>query len=156
MFFYCFGGLYWQSYGYVNIFCWLKDNNNNLTDPEIASRNRFKMPEFLEPKKKQFNSSSMIFVASAIVKHLHSMLHDRPISQHLWQLVFPPGDCIRPIGLDFPIRGYEWMNTARSGKMRCHAMSNCRFCGLVVCVACATNRRCLVQIFTGLGCGLKD
>jgi len=40
---------------------------------------------------------------------------------------------------------YEWMNTARSGKMRCHAMSNCRFCGLVVCVACATNRRSLPE-----------
>ncbi|CAE8643025.1 unnamed protein product [Polarella glacialis] len=40
---------------------------------------------------------------------------------------------------------YEWMNTARSGKMRCHAMTNCRCCGLVVCVACATSRRALPE-----------
>lgn len=29
-----------------------RTTTRNLTDPEIASRNRFKMPEFLEPKKK--------------------------------------------------------------------------------------------------------
>eukprot|EP00435_Cladocopium_sp_Y103_P014206 s1087_g3.t1 len=41
---------------------------------------------------------------------------------------------------------YEWMNTARSGKMRCHAMTNCRLCGLVVCVACASSRRALAKM----------
>lgn len=47
---------------------------------------------------------------------------------------------------------YEWMNTARSGKMRCHAMTNCRLCGLVVCVACASSRRALQQGIEGRIC----
>ncbi|CAJ1381891.1 unnamed protein product, partial [Effrenium voratum] len=41
---------------------------------------------------------------------------------------------------------YEWMNTARSGKMRAHAMTNCRVCGLVVCVGCAASRRSLPEL----------
>eukprot|EP00438_Fugacium_kawagutii_P036608 Skav217818 [mRNA] locus=scaffold889:191212:211400:+ [translate_table: standard] len=41
---------------------------------------------------------------------------------------------------------FEWMNTARSSKMRCHAMSNCRACGLVVCVACASTRRAMAAV----------
>ncbi|CAE7246392.1 unnamed protein product [Symbiodinium natans] len=41
---------------------------------------------------------------------------------------------------------YEWMNTARSGKMRCHAMTNCRMCGLVVCLGCATSRRSIPEL----------
>ena len=112
--------------------------------PEIASR----CLNFLSQKTS--SSSSMIFGASAIVQPC-ILCQNTPNSSTSQLVAFPPGDCIRPIGLDFACRGYEWMNTARSGKMRCHAMSNCRFCGLVVCVACATNRRCLVQIFTGLG-----
>jgi len=41
---------------------------------------------------------------------------------------------------------YEWMNTARSGKMRCHAMTNCRKCGLVVCLGCANTRRSIPEL----------
>ncbi|CAE7771860.1 unnamed protein product, partial [Symbiodinium pilosum] len=41
---------------------------------------------------------------------------------------------------------YEWLNTARSGKMRCHAMTNCRLCGLVVCLGCATARRSIPEL----------
>ncbi|CAE7943059.1 unnamed protein product, partial [Symbiodinium necroappetens] len=41
---------------------------------------------------------------------------------------------------------YEWMSTARSGKMRCHAMTNCRKCGLVVCLGCANTRRSIPEL----------
>ena len=43
------------------------------------------------------------------------------------------------------------MNTARSGKMRCHAMTNCRLCGRVVCVGCASSRRGGVPEVQGWG-----
>lgn len=40
---------------------------------------------------------------------------------------------------------YEWMSTARSEKSRAHTMTNCRACGRVVCLGCATIRRVLPE-----------
>ncbi|CAK8993723.1 unnamed protein product [Durusdinium trenchii] len=59
----------------------------------------------------------------------------------------PPWQKFSDAGEKCPCCGsrYEWMNTARSGKMRCHAMTNCRLCGLVVCVGCASSRRSIPE-----------
>jgi len=38
---------------------------------------------------------------------------------------------------------YDWMSTARSKKQRWLSMTNCRNCGLVVCISCASTRRAI-------------
>jgi len=41
---------------------------------------------------------------------------------------------------------FDWMSTARSKKQRPLSMTNCRACGLVVCVACASSRQALPEL----------
>lgn len=41
---------------------------------------------------------------------------------------------------------YEWMATSRSRKQRWLSMTNCRACGLVICVSCASTRKALPEL----------
>lgn len=71
---------------------------------------------------------------------IHSALlsvRQRPLAQGVrWQRFAEAGEKCGCCGSRF-----AWQSTAQSSKMRAHAMTNCRRCGLVVCVACAQTRR---------------
>ncbi|CAE8588837.1 unnamed protein product [Polarella glacialis] len=41
---------------------------------------------------------------------------------------------------------FDWMSTARSRKQRPLSMTNCRACGLVVCVNCASTRQAIPEL----------
>ena len=47
---------------------------------------------------------------------------------------------------------FAWQSTLQSAKMRSLAMTNCRRCGQVVCVACAQTRRPLPEGLEGRLC----
>lgn len=57
-----------------------------------------------------------------------------------WQGFAQAGDTCRCCG-----SAYNWMTTARSVRQLSHAMTNCRMCGFVVCVSCASTRRPVLE-----------
>jgi len=58
-----------------------------------------------------------------------------------WQPFCEAGDLCPCCHSDF-----DWMSTARSRKQRPLSMTNCRSCGLVTCIGCATFRQALPEI----------